>query len=115
MDMWLDLTLGAVAVGLAVLLARSLRDLSAAKKGLAAMRTRYESIIDVEEERDRIAARRDELQIEVKERRGTWSAHRTGSGPILAYGEFHVGRRCQAPGTSPPRGLARQASGSLLG
>ena len=74
MDMWLGLTLGAVAIGLAVLLARSLRDLSAAKKKLAAMRTRYESIIDVEEERDRIAAERAELQTEVEERRTTWKA-----------------------------------------
>ncbi len=74
MEMWLGLTLGAVAVGLAVLLARSRRDLSAAKKKLGEMRTRYEPIIDVEEERDRIAAERDGLRAEVRERRTTWKA-----------------------------------------
>jgi hypothetical protein len=68
LDIWLVAVVVVMAVVLAVMLIRSTKGLSAAKKRLA----RYQSIVDVEDERDRIGAKRDEHTRIIADRRTKW-------------------------------------------
>ena len=89
MQSFVVLGLIALAALLAFLLARSRKEAATSRRDLALVRARYESIIDLEEERHRIAAERHELRSEgLKEVRGRQNQGHpkqvgAGAGPTL--------------------------------